>query len=92
MKDLVQSENEIRLTLYEEVNEIISDKLMADCFVALFVSMLRQWLLSSDHKFFITHGMLDILSKKYSEAQVDRIKQALQVIIEKYNIYNDFVG
>ena len=87
-----QVETTIKLNLYEEINEIISDKLMADCFVALFVSVLRQWLLSSDHKFFIVNGMLNILETKYSEQQIDRIKQALQTIIEKYNVYNDFVG
>jgi hypothetical protein len=87
-----QVETTIKLNLYEEINEIISDKLMADCFVALFVSVLRQWLLSSDHKFFIVNGMLNILETKYSEQQIERIKQALQTIIEKYNVYNDFVG
>lgn len=92
MSNISNLEQQIKVTLYEEVNEIISDKLMADCFIALFISMLRQWLLSSDHKFFITHGMLNILKEKYSEEQVDRIKQALQLIIEKYNVYNDFVG
>jgi len=87
-----QLETTIKLNLYEEINEIISDKLMADCFVALFVSVLREWLLSSDHKFFIVNGMLNILETKYSEQQIERIKQALQTIIEKYNVYNDFVG
>ena len=92
MSDINELEKEVKLTLYQEVNEIINDKLMSDCFIALFVSMLRQWLLSSDHKFFIIHGMLNSLSEKYSKAQIERIKQALQIIIEKYNVYNDFVG
>jgi hypothetical protein len=36
--------------------------------------------------------MLRMLETKYSEDEVNRIKQGLQIIIEKYNIFNDFVG
>ena len=85
-------ETQIKVSLYHEVNEIIGDKIMADCFIALCVSTLSQFLLSSDHKFFIFQNMFSILETKYTEEQVNRIKESISLIIEKYNIYNDFVG
>ena len=90
MSEIAQTEGKV--SLYEEVYEVIGDRVMADCFITLCLSVIRQWLLSSDHKFFIFNGMLNMLETKYSEQEVDRIKQGLQIIIEKYNVYNDFVG
>jgi hypothetical protein len=87
-----QTNLETKVSLYNEVNEIIGDKIMADCFIALCVSTLGQFLLSSDHKFFIFQNMFSILETKYTEEQVNRIKESIALIIEKYNIYNDFVG
>jgi len=90
MSEIIQTE--AKVNLYEEIYEVIGDRVMADCFIALCLSVIRQWLLSSDHKFFIFNGMLKMLETKYSEQEVDKIKQGLQIIIEKYNVYNDFVG
>jgi len=90
MSEIIQTE--AKVNLYEEIYEVIGDRVMADCFISLCLSVIRQWLLSSDHKFFIFNGMLKMLETKYSEQEVDKIKQGLQIIIEKYNVYNDFVG
>ena len=89
MSELIQH---TKVNLYEEIYEVIGDRVMADCFITLCLSIIRQWLLSSDHKFFIFHDMLKMLETKYSKQEVDKIKQGLQIIIEKYNVYNDFVG
>lgn len=82
-----------KVNLLQEVKDTIGTETMADCFVALCLSTLRQWLLSSDSKYFIFHDMLDILEKKgYSEEQMNSVRLAMQLIVEKYNVKNSFMG
>ena len=81
------------INLTQSVRDKIGTEVMSDCFVALCLSTLRQWLLSSDSKYFIFSDMFDILSKRgYTIEQINEIKMAMQLIIEKYNIKNDFMG
>lgn len=78
--------------LREELGKLLGESVMSDCFIALIVSTLKQFLLSSDHKYFIVSGMLSFLETKYSDEEMEKIKIGMQLIVEKYNVYNSFVG
>ena len=81
------------VNLIQSVRDKIGSEVMSDCFVALCLSTLRQWLLSSDSKYFIFSDMFGILKEKgYTDEQIQDIKAAMQLIIEKYNTYNEFMG
>ena len=81
------------VNLTQNVKDKLGSEVMSDCFVALCLSTLRQFLLSSHSKYFIFSDMFDILGKKgYSPEQIQDIKAAMQLIIDKYNTSNSFMG
>ena len=81
------------IDLVKEINKGINTEVMADCFVALSLSVLRQFLLSSEHKYFIISDMLSNLEKKgYSEEEMNKIKMAMNTIVDNYRTSNSFVG
>ena len=86
-----QLEKPVNLT--QNVRDKLGSEVMSDCFVALCLSTLRQFLLSSHSKYFIFSDMFDILEKKgYTTEQINDIKTAMQLIIDKYNTTNSFMG
>ena len=89
----MEEELEKPVNLIQDVRDKIGSEVMSDCFVALCLSTLRQFLLSSNSKHFIFSDMFDILKEKgYTTEQINDIKVAMQLIIEKYNTYNNFMG
>lgn len=84
----------VELIPYDETGEkLINEKVMADCFVAMTLSMLQQHFMSSDLKYFIVEGMYSNLKEKgYTEEELDKVKIAMRNIVAKYNTQNDFMG
>lgn len=77
----------------ENGDRIISEGVMADCFVAITLSMLQQHFMSSDLKYFIIHDMYSNLKERgYTEEELDRVKIAMHNIVAQYNTRNDFMG
>jgi hypothetical protein len=73
--------------------EPVTDKMMADCFKALALSILGEFFMSSDTKYFIFMGMLNNLEKVgYTEEQIDIIRERTNRIIQTYHTKNDFMG
>lgn len=77
--------------IIEQFRKIGVDK-MSDCFIALTLGIIGQFMLSSYSKLFIFEDMLSSLKKKYSESEVQIIKEAINMLIAKYNNHNDFMG
>ena len=60
----MEEELEKPVNLIQDVRDKIGSEVMSDCFVALCLSTLRQFLLSSNSKHFIFSDMFDILKEK----------------------------
>ncbi len=91
--EVEEIKEEALISSRESGERILSDKIMADCFVALTLSMLEQYFMSSDLKYFIIHDMYSNLKERgYTEEQLDKVKIAMHNIVAKYNTRNNFMG
>lgn len=74
-------------------NHILDDKVLADCFGALVMSIFDQWLLSSSSKMFIFQDMLNLLRRMgYEESEVERIHDMLKLAASRHNKESNFMG
>lgn len=77
----------------EQENPAGTDKMLADCFKALMMSIIGDSFMSSDAKYFIFTGMLTNLKQAgYSAEQIEAIREKMNIIIQRYNKKNDFMG
>ena len=86
--------NQVDLAPYDERGErILNDKIMADCFIAMTLSMMEQFMMSSTLKYFIIQGMYtNLRDKGYSEEDMKKIENAMLKIAASYNQTNSFMG
>ena len=91
VKTYITEEGFTKEEIIEQFRKIGIDK-MSDCFIALTLGIVGQFMLSSHSKMFIFEDMLSSLEKKYSESEVLIIKDAMNMLIAKYNNHNDFMG
>jgi hypothetical protein len=78
----------------KQVNAIsLPDGMLNDAFTALCLSILGEFFMSGDTKYFIFQGMLSNLEKKgYSEEDMNKFKEATQRIFDTYHKPNGFMG
>lgn len=82
--------------LIEDKNTVldkIPDSMINDAFTALCLSILGEFFMSGDAKYFIFQGMLSNLEKKgYSKEEMDNFKEATKRIFDTYHKPNGFMG
>ena len=77
----------------EQGKRILSDKVMADCFIAMTLSMMEEFMMTSTRKYFIIQGMYSNLKRiGYSEVEMEKIENFMMKIAASYNQTNSFMG
>lgn len=98
-KELLENNNEVIVIKdkAEKINDFrdcaIPENMVKDAFSALALSVLGEFFLSGDSKYFIFQGMLSNLEKmNYSEKEIEKFKVAVNEAIKKFHKPNDFMG
>lgn len=72
---------------------VISDELMRDAFTALSLSVLRDFMISSDTKYFIFEGMMSNLRKmNHPPEEIEAFRNGMNVAIAKFSRTSSFMG
>jgi len=93
--DIIKSEkNPVKdngIEVWRGIN--IPDSMIKDAFPALALSILNEYFLSGDTKYFIFQGMLHNLEKmNYSAEEIEEFRKAINVCFAKFHKPNGFMG
>lgn len=71
----------------------LPDGMMRDCFVALSMALMNEWMMSSDTKAIILLGMISNLEKMgYPDEDVDKFRLIMVKLMETFHKQNSFMG
>lgn len=71
----------------------IPDEMFKDAFAALTISILKEFMMSSDSKYFLFQGMLYNLEKMgYTKEEMENFTSCMDVAFKKFHKPNDFMG
>jgi hypothetical protein len=89
--------NKLELSKQSTINAFNQSDLpegaIRDCFVALTMSIMGEFFMSSDTKYFIILGMISNLEAMgYSPEDIDKFKICMDKILKTFHKPNDFMG
>lgn len=71
----------------------LPDGMAGDCFAAICLAILNEWMLSGDTKYLIFASMISNMEKKgYSEDDINKLKAAMNSLMEAFHKPNSFMG
>lgn len=94
MKREIEAQNNSGVVLQNKFDSSsLPEGMMRDCFVALTMSIMGEYFISGDTKYFIFHGMIGNLEKMgYSTDEIEKFKDIVNKLLATFHKKNDFMG